>query len=268
MSGVRITDLVSTTNLGNGDYIATDNDEQGTRKIGYSNLSNKVLDKLPEKQFTNLATAQKKILDAINELNTRIGNIITPSGQASLSELIDVRTNFLGQKFATAGDAVRVSDMLTRGYTYAPFTYKADWAGDRDSSVWNTASVNVSQYKGGQVCAFLNAHYDSESIRSGSPLLYAGNTADPDTNAVELATPDYYYDIKQYTSPLGGYRIGIIVNIPDNFSYTYLYCIYAPLYEAYQYDPGIMTPDFISYGVKGTALTYSDPDNDGNIIIS
>ena len=272
MSDVRITDLTAGSGLITGDYVAIDSESQGTRKIGANILSSTILDRLDGKTFASLATAQKTVLAAINELNTRIGNIIAPSGSPTLAELEDIRTNFLGEIFSNAGDSVRVSDMIASGYTYVSFSSKADWNGNQSSSAhMATASINVSQYKGGQICAMFNSYYDSDDIREGlALLLYGGDTSSPDTNAVDEGYPDYYFDIHQYTGNLAGkYRIGIIVNIPDTYAYDYLYIVYFPLATAY---PGevsnIITPEFIAYGRKDGSISATDPDSDGNIIIS
>ena len=270
MSGVRITELTNTTDIGNGDYVATDG-TQGTRKISFNNLSGKTLDKLTDKTFSGLNTTAKTVTGAINELNTRVGNIITPSAEPSLSELVDIRTNFLGQTFSNAGDAVRISDMLARGFTFIDFSVRRDWRGDRESGVHNaTASINVTDYKGGQICAIFNSDDNSNQISEGYALLiYGGDTSTPDTSAVDIGYPDYYYDIHAYTGDLSGnYRIGIIVNIPDDYEYTYLYVVYLPLNVAYPSASGIITPEFVAYGVGNRALTFTDPDSDGNIVIS
>ena len=161
VTGQRIVNFVESTSPNNQDYFATDNASNGNRKVSYVTLSDKVLDKLSTKTFS-LDGSNKTVLDALAELfqaddtlNARIDNIITPSGQASLSELIDVRTNFLGVTYGSAGEAVRNSDLLASGFETNNHSgdeiYGYPDTEDASNNEYMTYTFDVSKYKGGRV---------------------------------------------------------------------------------------------------------------------
>ena len=268
MSGVRINELVDTTSIGNGDYVATDG-TQGTRKISFNNLSGKTLDKLTSKEFSDLNTASKNIPGAVNELNARINNIVAPSGDPSLTELQDIRINFLGQTFNTAGDAVRVSDMIASGLLELNYTSETVTTNFYDGF------LNIENLKGGRIVALVEYNFSTYLPSNAVVTNLLLNNAASETGAIwlqndsiTLSPPvahvsdylDFYHEVLVTpSSTTYGGTILITFRIPEDIEYSYIGFRYT------DYDPA---PHLSIYGAKEMIPTFSDPDSDGNIVIS
>ena len=274
VTGQRIVSFAESTSPGTLDYLATDNATNGNRKVSYLTLSEKILDKLSTKTFS-LDGSNKTVLEALAELyqaddtlNARIDNIITPSGQASLSELVDVRTNFWGEVFASAGEAVRVSDLAVSGFsTIVPAAIRNDWYGDNESDGLfyhtNTISIDTQTYRNGStITVVFDTQYTvtDQSVPSNLRLWFASNNATPDENSVDVkSTVDSLLDA---FNVLGPNRIMARFNIPSDWSYRYLQI-------PYTYQASVATnPNYVVYGAKGSSITVTDPNSDGNIVIS
>ena len=269
MSGVRINELVDTTSIGNGDYVATDG-TQGTRKISFNNLSGKTLDKLTSKEFSDLNTASKNIPGAVNELNARINNIVAPSGDPSLTELQDIRINFLGQTFNTAGDAVRVSDMIASGLLELNYT------SETVTTHFYDGFLNIENLKGGRIVALVEYNFSTYLPYNSRVTNLLLNDEASETKAVWLQNDNYMHDspgethvsdyldfyhevlVTQSGTTYGG-TILITFRIPEDIEYSYIGFRYT------DYDPA---PHLSIYGAKEMIPTFTDPDNDGNIVIS
>ena len=255
VTGQRIVNFVESTSPNNQDYFATDNASNGNRKVSYVTLSDKVLDKLSTKTFS-LDGSNKTVLDALAELfqaddtlNARIDNIITPSGQASLSELIDVRTNFLGVTYGSAGEAVRNSDLLASGFETNNHSgdeiYGYPDTEDASNNEYMTYTFDVSKYKGGRVFFYF---FDDTDTPGGStePSLEIYNwmfMSDAIATAQNIATgatkiwnntdiKQYFQDhgyvaiVKGYFPPTvdtSCYRKVMILSIPEDFPNKYIW---------------------------------------------
>ena len=274
VTGQRIVSFAESTSPGTLDYLATDNATNGNRKVSYLTLSEKILDKLSTKTFS-LDGSNKTVLEALAELyqaddtlNARIDNIITPSGQASLSELVDVRTNFWGEVFASAGEAVRVSDLAVSGFsTIVPAAIRNDWYGNNESDGLfyhtNTISIDTQTYRNGStITVVFDTQYTvtDQSVPSNLRLWFASNNATPDENSVDVkSTVDSLLDA---FNVLGPNRIMARFNIPSDWSYRYLQI-------PHTYQASVATnPNCVVYGAKGSSITVTDPNSDGNIVIS
>ena len=303
--GQRIVNFVETTNPSNQDYLATDNASNGNRKISYVTLSDKVLDKLSTKTFS-LDGSNKTVLDALAELfqaddtlNARIDNIITPSGQPSMTELADIRTNFLGITYGSAGEAVRQSDMIASG-----FEHNADSVRDYGTPEHTTPQTNrnyymtytfdVSRYKGGRAVFEYNSEFTPVDASNVDPTadiseyMYMCDDEIPWTstwdNAVAIAdSADVYAymshgfvrTIKEYGAPLDRscFRKVMVVPIPEDFPYQYIwFSLPSDKFDYANWDGNdhvVPYPEVVMYGEPTSgALTFTDENSDGNIVIS
>lgn len=274
VTGQRIVNFVETTNPSNQDYLATDNASNGNRKISYVTLSDKVLDKLSTKTFS-LDGSNKTVLDALAELfqaddtlNARIDNIITPSGQASLSELIDVRTNFLGETFGSAGEAVRVSDRIASNLTLLPYTYV-----DSEDDIGRSFIVDVERYKGGQIVVIFNSNVNNPFPGQNATIIY-GNSEPSLSNLTAITEDDIggstFTITHEYNSGIGYEQVVRALwtfTLPSDFSFKYI--VITGLRALDTHVSGtIITPLFTAHGRSTAPLSFTDPNSDGNIVIS
>ena len=165
----------------------------------------------------------------ISTLESRMDTFASlPSGSTSgNAELLDIRTNFLGETYPTAGDAVRASDMIASGFQSIPATLISDWDGNDESSVYDTIQIDISAYKGGHIVVigtFLYFQYDIQEI--GKCSVYATNIsgATEDTNAVNYAPGSAVFkSLTQITTAIQDEeRLLLQFAIPDDYSYQYL----------------------------------------------
>ena len=165
----------------------------------------------------------------ISTLESRMDTFASlPSGSTSgNAELLDIRTNFLGETYPTAGDAVRASDMIASGFQSIPATLISDWNGNDESSVYDTIQIDISAYKGGHIVVigtFLYFQFDIQEI--GKCSVYATNIsgATEDTNAVNYAPGSAVFkSLTQITTAIQDEeRLLLQFAIPEDYSYQYL----------------------------------------------
>lgn len=286
VSGQRIVNFVESTSPNNQDYFATDNANNGNRKVSYVTLSDKVLDKLSTKTFS-LDGSNKTVLDALAELfqaddtlNARIDNIITPSGQPSMTELADIRTNFLGITYGSAGEAVRQSDMIASGLKSLPFSVYDGSILVPEVTTYKTISIDTQDYRGSaDLIAIVNtkeifttASGSEINLESIGNMFYGSNVVTPSENDSTLLT---YYDYipiiinKAYciTQVDSSYtRASFIFSIPENFPYRYLQIVC--FYDEDAPTQVLPLPPYEVYGASRQRISFADPNNDGNIVIS
>lgn len=179
-----------------------------------------------------------------------------PSGSTSgNAELLDIRTNFLGETFGNAGDAVRASDLIASGFNSLPYT--------DDVLLQNQVSVaffDVTKYKGGR-CAIICNNISDNLIPVGSTsqiwfndepsttgATHPENDEEPGaTHPISNYLDDYIETVtKTYTDGLGSgtdaYRLLVTFEIKDNFEYQYIGVTYRTDVA------NAVTPNFIIYG--------------------
>lgn len=275
-ASIRITGLGTETSPSVNDYAALDHEVKGTRKVSFPNLTDKVLDGLGEKIFTIPDTGRNTIPSFLRILNQKINNITAPDGQPTLSELVDIRTNFLGQVFDSAGDAVRISDSLISGYNVLPYTSEVIESG---SLVEVSAGfINVSNYKGGKIIV---------TTIAGPTLLPLSGQSGIGVNNSPTATGGFFLENDSKTGathPVSNYlddynevvlatygnddqlaKLLVSFSIPSDFAYDYIGIAYIS-----QTFSGTTVPwnYYLPYGLNIGKLTFTDPSSDGNIIIS
>lgn len=286
VTGQRIVNFVESSSPNNQDYFATDNATNGNRKVSYVTLSDKVLDKLSTKTFS-LDGSNKTVLAALAELfqeddtlNARIDNIITPSGQPSMTELADIRTNFLGITYGSAGEAVRQSDMIASGLKSLPFNVYNGSVLIPESVVNKTISIDTQDYRGSaDLIAIVNTR-EIATTATGSEIdlediglmFYGSNVVVPSENDSErLSYYDYLpiiinkaYCIKQVDDSYT--RASFIFSIPENFPYRYLQIVC--FYDEDAPTQILPLPPYEVYGASRQRISFTDPNTDGNIVIS
>lgn len=160
-----------------------------------------------------------------------------PSGStAGNAELVGIRTNFLGEVYPSAGDAVRASDLIASGYESIPYTRLTDWDGNESSVQYDTIQFDVSNFKGGKVAFIANmSGVESTIENAGSIHIYksnvAGKTVDSDAvdngipaDIIGQTSPNYIF--KTYaelpTDITGEERCLLQLSIPADFAYQYV----------------------------------------------
>lgn len=271
----RIVDLETTTSPLATDYVPVDSTNQGTRRLSFPNLADKTLDELNTKDF-NISTVGNRTIPAhIRVLNERISNIITPSGQPSLSELVDIRTNFLGETFASAGDAVRCSDLIASGYIRLSINSEAA------SGSWYRGFFNIERLKGGRIAAIVDVQEYPTLLPEGGSLLalsqvpyydsaagqYYYLLSDTDTDEPSHRVSNHLYNYSETTimsdasGAVAKYRVLVTFDIPEDIDYPYICMVYRT-------DVPFLGEHLIAMGAGIHGNTYSDPSQDGNIVIS
>ena len=141
-----------------------------------------------------------------------------PSGSTSgNAELLDIRTNFLGETFDTAGDAVRVSDLVASGYISLPLIETTSGSSFRE---W----FDVEKYKGGKIAIIINTAPNDpvtySPMRTGNTTAYSESIA---LNSTDLEDFNYVilrnYNDENYNFPC---RMLITFTVPSDFEYKYI----------------------------------------------
>ena len=286
----RIVDLETTTSPLATDYVPVDSTNQGTRRLSFPNLADKALDELNTKDFNISTVGNRTIPNHIRVLNDRIGNIIAPSGQASLSELVDARVNFLGEVFPTVGDAIRVTDEFVADLENASVKVTTGMCLNSSfpyPATYDTYSVKLDRYIGGRIILLFNYHGGTVGDISGNSIvsnlaLYGmvSDTATPNAqDGTHIGTTLYNF-WKEHAYGRGLYVYGTdsafcrtmySLPIPENIGYDYLWLSVInndyPQTVVYVTDT-LVSPLFAAYGRKGGTLTFTDTSQDGNIVIS
>lgn len=182
---------------------------------------------------SNIATQNSTLAQQNGRISVLEGRMDTfaslPSGSTSgNAELLDIRTNFLGETFGSAGDAVRASDYIASGFSAQPFVDEVFSSGTA-----NYAFFDTTNYKGGKYAIILNSFNntlltaqnlvvnDNPSFITGDPIaLYA----DSDETIGHAHVSDYLNDyVETITETYSdGYRLLITFSIPQDSTYIYI----------------------------------------------
>ena len=197
-----------------------------------------------------------------------------------MTELADIRTNFLGVTYGSAGEAVRQSDMIASGLKSLPFNVYNGSVLIPESLIAKTISIDTQDYRGSaDLIAIVNTN-EISTTASGSEIdledigrmFYGSNVATPSENDSTLLT---YYDyipiiinkaycIKQVDDSYT--RASFIFSIPENFPYRYLQIVC--FYDEDAPTQVLPLPPYEVYGASRQLISFADPNNDGNIVIS
>ncbi len=205
--------------------------QDGTLSMLLNPITEDWLEETTARVTADLANQNQTIATQNSRISVLEGRMDTfaslPSGSTSgNAELLDIRTNFLGETYESAGDSVRASDLLASGYIPLSFSNVYNRRGnDTEGSAeyYNTAYFDVTKYKGGHVVFIYNTLEDYEQAGLDNTL-FKGNSA-PDNNATEIE-PSWasYTIIHTYTG--GGQRVVLTCDIPEDFDSTYLMLAY------------------------------------------
>lgn len=219
------------------------------------------LENMTEEIRTDLANQNQTLATQNARLSVLEGRMDTfaalPAGSTSgNAELLDIRTNFLGETFGSAGDAIRMSDLIASGYTPLAITAY------QESTDFYKGYFDVTPYKGGRIAIVANIAYSSVffSLIASGLLSVSNDTTGIGGHYLE-ADPDeeYYYGnfieefyekrLVVYTNNGTIYDSGrdlIIFKIKENFNFQYM----AISYEANVTNPitPVIKPDAIVYG--------------------
>lgn len=193
----------------------------------------------------------------ISVLEGRMDTFSTlPAGSTSANaELVDIRTNFLGETYSNAGEAVRASDLIASGYYPLMYSgHKDDWylSGDDAlmSDACNTLSFDITKYKGGKLVYIFNVEYNVyEDYEMGAKnIIGKGSAIIPDSAMTEMEifpANGYLTLLRNYTDSgsVVGQRLLFIRDIPEDETAQYYYLPYTDFQNQI---PGEQSPEHLA----------------------
>ena len=201
------------------------------------------LENMTEEIRTDLANQNQTLTNQnarISVLEGRMNTFSTlPAGSTSANaELVDIRTNFLGETYANAGEAVRASDLIASGYYPLMYSgHKDDWYLSGDGAAMddacNTLSFDITKYKGGKLAYIFNIEHNLyEYYEMGTlNIIGKGSTIIPDSTMTEMEifpANGYLTLLRNYTDSgsVVGQRLLFIRDIPEDETEQYYYLPY------------------------------------------